>query len=259
MGITPPAPYYELADMAIDAWNLLTALGVRKAHLVGVSMGGMILQWMAALQPSRTLSQSLIMTSTYNRAAALQPSLLFLSRVFLRAPPKTGAPLTSWAAHSAQTIRMIGHQDPHKTFNGGKSVEDFAHSIVSYSLNGPGALRQMAAVDLAACRDGLQSWTTARVPTLILHGDQDQLVPTANAAHMFDLAVKRAESTGTGAADVVREETDSVSSAEVRGPLAYTRMHLLKGFGHDAPDAWCELMIPRVLQHFRDATGASRG
>jgi len=42
LGLAPPPPYYELADMAIDLWNLLNVLGVERAHIMGASMGGMI-------------------------------------------------------------------------------------------------------------------------------------------------------------------------------------------------------------------------
>ena len=71
-GETPAVPY-TLDDMAKDAVGLLDALGVPKAHIVGVSMGGMIAQLVAADYPEHTLSLTSIMSTTGN--PALPPAL----------------------------------------------------------------------------------------------------------------------------------------------------------------------------------------
>ena len=55
---------YTLGDMAADGIGLLDALGIDKAHVVGASMGGMIVQLMAANHPERTLSLTSIMSSS---------------------------------------------------------------------------------------------------------------------------------------------------------------------------------------------------
>src|SRR5262249_53351501 len=60
-----PAPLpYTLYDMARDAVGLLDALGIKKAHIAGPSMGGMIGQIIAAEHPDRTLSLTSIMASS---------------------------------------------------------------------------------------------------------------------------------------------------------------------------------------------------
>ncbi len=62
-----PAPLaYTLDDMANDAVGLLDALGVKKAHIVGVSMGGMIAQLVAADHPEHVLSLTSIMSTSGN-------------------------------------------------------------------------------------------------------------------------------------------------------------------------------------------------
>src|SRR5262249_37872396 len=60
----PPPPPHTLGDMAKDAVGLLDALGVKKAHIVGVSMGGMIAQLVAADHPEHTLSLTSIMSTS---------------------------------------------------------------------------------------------------------------------------------------------------------------------------------------------------
>ena len=56
----------RLTDMADDAAALLGALGIEKAHVVGASMGGMIVQLMAIHHPDRLLSMTSIMSTTGN-------------------------------------------------------------------------------------------------------------------------------------------------------------------------------------------------
>jgi pimeloyl-ACP methyl ester carboxylesterase len=60
---TAPFDRYALADMATDAWGLLEALEIHRAHLVGRSMGGMIAQQMAVTCPSRTATLTSIFST----------------------------------------------------------------------------------------------------------------------------------------------------------------------------------------------------
>jgi pimeloyl-ACP methyl ester carboxylesterase len=62
-GDPPPYPLESLRD---DLTGLLTALGIERAHLMGVSMGGMVAQLMALQHPHRVLSLSLLSTSPSN-------------------------------------------------------------------------------------------------------------------------------------------------------------------------------------------------
>ena len=66
-GETIKSPYL-LRDMAADAVGLLAALGVERAHIVGVSMGGMIVQEMVIHHPECILTMTSIMSSTGNPA-----------------------------------------------------------------------------------------------------------------------------------------------------------------------------------------------
>src|SRR5688572_9238222 len=55
---------YKLSDMAADAVSLLDHLGIRAAHIVGASMGGMIAQTIAIEHPARVLTLTSIMSTT---------------------------------------------------------------------------------------------------------------------------------------------------------------------------------------------------
>jgi pimeloyl-ACP methyl ester carboxylesterase len=76
-GSRPPRPPYTLDDMAGDAFGLLDHLDIEAAHVMGVSMGGMIVQTMAVLRPERVLSLTSVMSTTGRRTVGWQdPRLL---------------------------------------------------------------------------------------------------------------------------------------------------------------------------------------
>jgi len=63
-----------LTGMALDAAAVLDAAGAQRAHVVGVSMGGMIAQVLAALQPQRVLSLTSVMSSSGKWARSSPPA-----------------------------------------------------------------------------------------------------------------------------------------------------------------------------------------
>ena len=83
LGFTPYAPY-SVHDMALDALGVLDALNIAQAHVVGVSMGGMIAQRVALAAPDRVLSLSSIMSSSGARGLPeAKPAVI---RALLRRP-----------------------------------------------------------------------------------------------------------------------------------------------------------------------------
>ena len=91
---------YTLADMADDGIALLDALGIAKAHIVGASMGGMIVQAMAIRHPDRVLSLCSIMSTTGNRDVG-QPT-----------PASHGCAAFAAAHHSRRGDRSRREDDP---------------------------------------------------------------------------------------------------------------------------------------------------
>src|SRR5262249_59795921 len=81
---------YLLSDMAVDAAGLLDALGIASAHVVGVSMGGMIAQIMAARHASRVRTLTSIMSSSGERS--LPPPRWGLRLALIRPPDAQGGP-----------------------------------------------------------------------------------------------------------------------------------------------------------------------
>src|SRR3954464_12209683 len=97
------AASYTLAEMAADGVGLLDHLGIERAHIVGVSMGGMIAQTIAARRPDRVLSLTSIMSSTGSRWRG-QPALKTY-RQFLR-PVSTDR--ATYIAQTAALFDIIG-------------------------------------------------------------------------------------------------------------------------------------------------------
>lgn len=165
-----PAPPYSLDDMADDAVGLLDVLSVRAAHVVGVSMGGMIAQLIAINHRERVLSLTSIM-STVGGPAVVQPADDVL--LALITPP--GATRDERIEHSVGLRRLInGKGLPFDEADARRR----ASRAVDRSFHPEGALRQFLAI--AAAPDRAPALRGLRVPALVVHGEDDPLVPVDN-------------------------------------------------------------------------------
>ena len=100
-GEATDAPYL-LTDMGDDAWALLDHLGIDRAHIVGASMGGMIVQTMAIQHPERVLSLTSIMSMTGEQPFG-QPKPEVIPLLLERAPAEREANI----AHNVEASRVI--------------------------------------------------------------------------------------------------------------------------------------------------------
>ena len=157
---------YTLAEMAADGVGLLDHLGVDRAHIVGVSMGGMIAQTIAARRPERVLSLTSIMSSTGSRWRG-QPALRTY-RKFLR-PMSTDR--ATYIAQTTELFDIIGspgfERDPEDLPSLLGAMYDRGHDPVSVS-------RQLGAIVASGNRTAELRRITA--PTLVIHGTADKLV-----------------------------------------------------------------------------------
>ena len=157
---------YTLSDMARDAAGLLRALGIDSAHIVGVSMGGMIAQTVAVEHPAAVRSLVSIMSNTGNRWRG-QPAL-GIYRFLLRQAPEDRA---GFIEHIARIYQAIGSR-------GLPQDDDIVRDIAARSYDrahdptAPG--RQLGAIILSGDRTGQLRRITA--PTLVIHGTTDRMV-----------------------------------------------------------------------------------
>ena len=166
----PLSSAYKLKDMADDTIGLLDALGIKKAHIVGASMGGMIAQIVAATHPQRVLSLTSIMSSSGRRG--LPGPTPAARRALLSRPAKPD--LDSLINHLVKVFRVIGSPAFPAPEN---FLRDRLRASVTRNMNPRGTARQMLAI--AASGDRVALLKSIRVPTLVIHGSADPLIPVA--------------------------------------------------------------------------------
>jgi len=194
LAITPP---YHLRDMAHDALGVLDALGIRRAHVCGASMGGMIAQHLAAHHPHRVSSLTLIMTASGARRVS-QPGWRVRQAMLSRPRSRD---LNDVVAHMESLWALIGspahRPDPQR-------LRQRLEATVRRAYRPAGSARQLMAILADGDRTPLLGRITA--PTAVIHGAVDPLVPPAAGQ---DLANK----------------------------IGGATLDLVPGMGHDLPDA----------------------
>ncbi len=158
---------YSLEDMADDSVGLLGALGIEKAHICGLSMGGMIGQVIAYRHPKHVLSLTAIMATTGNPDLP-QGKPEAIAAVVAPAPQERDA----YVEHFVNTWRRIW--SPGFPFEE-KRVRRFMEQSYDRSYYPQGMARQNAAIIASGDRRPLLS--TIKVPTLVIHGADDPLIP----------------------------------------------------------------------------------
>jgi pimeloyl-ACP methyl ester carboxylesterase len=169
LGLPVKSPY-SLGDMAADTLAVLDVLGVAKAHVVGVSMGGMIAQRVAIAAPARVLSLTSIMSSS--GARGLPQAKPQVMRVLMSRPG--GKDAESVLNHYVKLFKAIG--SPGFPMDDTELRERIA-AAAQRSFYPAGTVRQMAAI--AADSQRAHALGALRVPTLVIHGKADPLVPYA--------------------------------------------------------------------------------
>ena len=206
LGFQPQAPY-SIQDMANDVLGVLDHLQINQAHLVGVSMGGMIGQRICIGSPQRALSLTSIMSSS--GAKGLPGPTPDMRRVLFTPPAKAG----TQAAHQhalrfVQALAGPGFAHPEG------SQQQLVDDSLKRSSRPMGAYRQM----LAAMADRERAGLLARIttPTLVIHGKADPLVPYACGE------------------DTARR-------------IPNAKLHGIEGMGHDMPPGAIDNMMARLL------------
>lgn len=158
-------PPYTLDDMAADTFGLMDHLGMESAHLVGVSMGGMIVQTMTIAQPRRVRSLTSIMSTTGKRTVGWQsPSLL----PTLLSPRQTREDYINGSVKVWKLIASPGFPIDDE------EVRSRAADTYDRGVPRSGVLRQMIAIVTQPNRS--VRLHSLNVPTLVIHGLADKMV-----------------------------------------------------------------------------------
>jgi pimeloyl-ACP methyl ester carboxylesterase len=211
---------YTLDAMAADAVGLLDALGIRRAHLVGLSMGGMIAQVVAATHPERVLSLTSLMSSSGNRK--LSKARPDARRALLSKPRDPGDP-ESVIDHLVGVFGVIGSPDFPTARD--ELREQLARNV-RRDYHPAGVTRQLVAIIASGDRRKLLHKVAA--PTLVIHGAADPLVPVEAGR------------------DTARH-------------IAGAKLLVIDGMGHDLPPALVPVLVDAIATHCRDSERAPVG
>jgi pimeloyl-ACP methyl ester carboxylesterase len=159
-------PPYLLDDMADDAAALMDALGWPAAHVVGASMGGMIAQTMAIRHPARVLTLTSIMSTPGPEVAP--PTEAALS-VLMSAPPADREGVLAQALRTWSVIGSPGYELDEER------ITTIAGLAFDRCFDPAGTARQLAAIMASGSRT--ERLGRLAMPTLVLHGEDDPLVP----------------------------------------------------------------------------------
>src|ERR1700712_2955681 len=162
----PVAAPYRLIDMAKDTVGLMDVLGIKAAHLVGASMGGMIAQEVAISFPQRVRSLTSIMSTTGNPKV---PPPTREAAAMLMAPPTTTK--EEYLERFAKTwkILRVGSFPQDEALDRSRAERTFERA-----LNPAGAGRQLRAILASGSRK--ERLRAVKAPTLVIHGTVDPLV-----------------------------------------------------------------------------------
>jgi pimeloyl-ACP methyl ester carboxylesterase len=208
----PGAPNYTFSDLIDDAVGLLDALGVERAHLAGISMGGALAQCVALRHPGRVASLTLMSTSP---AVARPPGSPELSYDGGPAEPEPEAP--DWSDSAAVVDYLVAAQRrlvPHG-FDEART-RAIAEAVVARSLDVSAAANH-SQIDEGPAVTGTLADIAA--PTLVIHGTADPAFPIEHGA-------------------ALAREIPAATLLE------------LDGVGHEAPPprTW-DVVVPAILEH----------
>lgn len=165
----PMADGYSLSDMAGDVVGLMDHLSVSSAHVVGMSMGGMIAQTLAAEHAHRVLSLTSIFSNTGNPKYG-QPSLKGKVRL-LKKRPRTREEDNQ---RYLDMIRFIAEEQYMPSEESVRAYAGMAWDRGNGPRAGAGIGRQINAVYASGNRE--KALANIKAPTLVIHGAKDPLV-----------------------------------------------------------------------------------
>lgn len=208
-----PTLAYTIEDMAADPIGLMDALGIDKAHIAGMSMGGMIIQVAAATYPDRLLSATSIMSGVGDPSLP-QPGPEVMQALTETSPSDELEDLIAFSVKGSKVFTGKGRPTPDA------DIEARERKVIARCYYPEGVARQMLAI--IASGDRSELCRGIDLPFLVVHGTDDPLV---------------------------LPEAGKDTAAKVPG----AKLHMVEGMGHDLPDSCREEIVGVIAEHMRGA------
>jgi pimeloyl-ACP methyl ester carboxylesterase len=212
----PAGTTYTIGDMAADGMGLLDALGIERAHVAGASMGGGIVQQMAIDHPERVLSLCSIMSTTSGPGLPPPPPEKVAAMLPLLMNPPTGR--DEVIEHAVKAAHVIG-----STAFPIDEAQVRERAAASYDRGHHPAGRDNQSAAVAAAGDRTEALGKVTVPTVVVHGSVDPLVPPAGG----------------------ELTANAVPGAE---------LVVVEGMGHDLPEGAVPIVVEAIVTNARRAT-----
>ena len=167
---------YTIDDMANDAIAVLNELNISKAHVLGISMGGMIAQIIASTHPDRTKTFTLI-ASTASTPSPLNGPTRKVRKLLMDRTKNPNSTIDQRVDRTRKIFSEIGYKGIN--LNTDEFYEDIASSIKRGGNDDTGFGRQLTAI--LGSKNRLDKVRSINAPTLIIHGKDDPLIKVKNA------------------------------------------------------------------------------
>ena len=213
----PPTPY-TLMDMAGDAAALLEVLHPGPVHVLGVSMGGMIAQLLVAHWPDRSKSLVSIMSSSQRRG--LPGPTLRVQRAMLQPPPRDREGIIRYSMTALRAIGSPGYPPTDA------QLRALVTRNVDRAFRPAGTRRQLLAI--LSSGDRVAALKCIRVPSLVIHGVDDPLIPVA-------------------------------AGKDTARWIPGARLVLIPGMGHDLSPALMPVLLAPIYEHLAGLEPSVRG
>jgi pimeloyl-ACP methyl ester carboxylesterase len=158
---------YTLDDMADDTAGLLDALELPSAHIVGMSLGGMVAQCLALKHPTRVRSLGIIMSAPGELLPGM-PALRAFGALTYRSKQQGEQAAIDYQLNFFRVVSAAPHRTPEPR------LRELAALHYQRGAHPRGFARQFAAILASPGRS--RRLADVRVPTLVLHGDKDPLI-----------------------------------------------------------------------------------
>lgn len=208
-----PAVPYLLRDMAGDVVGLMDRLGIETAHVMGMSMGGMIAQTMALEFRERLRSLISLSSSPGTQDPSLPPASPEVAAVLMTPLPQDREGFIEASVRAWQVIG--GSQMPMPE----EMLVDRASRFFERGLHLPGLARQLAAIMASGSRR--EALREVKLPALVIHGDNDPLIPPAHAVATYEA-------------------------------IPGARLVMIQGMGHEVPPAAWDEIVGTVSRFIRE-------